>query len=295
MSRDAAVTPAVPRPLTTDSIVDLDATSLLAGARFEVLPFDSALQQLAAVAPETPITITCSPRHGIGRTLAFAERVQAHGFRVIPHIAARMVRDADDLARIAERLKQRRMEEILVIGGDHREPLGRYADSLHLLEDLAPLVEGVRIGIAGYPAGHPAIAQEQLTAALLSKQPFASVIVTQICFDAAAIASWIRSIRAAGVRLPILVGVPGVVDRRKLLELSARVGVGASTRYLRNNLTLARLLVRRSTYRPDRLIDRLGAPVTAGLGVAGLHIFTFNQLAATSAWRDNTDLRRNRR
>lgn len=291
MSEDRSATTAVAQTRESDADLVLDAGTLVARARLEVMPFDSAEQQLAAVPLDTVMTVTCSPRHGLDRTLGLAKRLRARGFAVVPHIAARMVRDADHLTQVAEQVRDSAIEEIFVVGGDLPEPRGPYFDAGGLLEDLAPKIEGVRIGIAGYPAGHPAIADEDLTAALLSKQPFASVIVTQMCFDPSAIAAWVRSIRAAGVTLALLVGVPGVVDRRKLLELSIRVGVGASTRYLRSNLTVATTLLRRSTYRPDALIAET-ASATAGLGVVGLHIFTFNQLAATSAWRASKDSRR---
>lgn len=274
-----------------DANVVLDAATLIARARLELVPLDSAEQQLAAIPAGTVMTVTCSPKHGIDRTLAFAKRLRARGFAVVPHIAARGVRDADHLAQIAEEVRDSAIEEILVIGGDRAEPLGPYVDAGGLLQDLAPRLDGVRMGIAGYPGGHPAIADEDLTAALLSKQPVASVIVTQMCFDPAAIVGWVRSIRAAGVMLPALVGVPGVVDRRKLIELSLRLGVGDSTRFLRSNLSVATMLLRRSAYRPDKLIDEI-ASTTGGLGVVGLHIFTFNQLAATTAWRANTNSRR---
>ena len=39
-------------------------------------------------------------------------------------------------------------------------------------------------------------------------------------------------------------------------------------------------------YRPERLLARLGPAVTApAAGVAGLHLFTFNQVQQTEQWR----------
>lgn len=232
------------------------------------------------------LTVTCSPKHGVDHTLDFSDRLRARGFSVVPHIAARMVRDSHHLEQIAARLRERAYTDVFVIGGDQTPPLGQYRDAGRVLDELARQVPGVGIGIGGYPEGHPAVEDQALTDALLAKQQYASVLATQICFDANTIVDWIRSMRAAGVTLPVLVGVPGVVDRRKLVELSTRVGVGASTRYLRKNLRVATVMLRRSTYRPDELIDRLAALATDPvLGIAGLHVFTFNHVVATSAWR----------
>lgn len=289
------MTSLVTPPVYAGPHAPLDRAGLLARARLEVMPFVSAERQLEDVPTDTVITVTCSPKHGVERTLDFSDGLRACGFAVIPHVAARMVRDAAHVSDIARRLRDGGYEELFVIGGDQTPPMGAYRDAAGLLEALAPQVDSLRIGIGGYPEGHPSIAPEALTAALLAKQRFAGVLATQICFDAAAIVRWIRGIRAAGVTLPVLVGVPGVVDRRKLLALSARVGVGASTRYLRKNLRTATVLLRRTTYRPDRLVDELAAATAdPELGVAGLHLFTFNEIAATSAWRSTTDPRRTR-
>jgi methylenetetrahydrofolate reductase (NADPH) len=255
-------------------------------SRLEVLPFDSAEEQLSTLNPGTTITVTVSPNHGVDHTLAFSERWAARDLDVVPHLAARMVVDADHATRVAERILAAGMREIFVVGGDRSPPLGDYHSAGELLHDLRPLIPDVRIGIAGYPEGHPLIPDLALREALRSKAEVASVIVTQLCFDWKTTAAWVRSIRDLGVTLPVLVGVPGVVERRKLLELATRVGVGASTRYLRRNLkALAKLLVH-SAYDPTGLVEEvLRATAEPSLGIAGLHLFTFNQIGPTDAWR----------
>ena len=250
------------------------------------MPFGATERELAAIAPETVVTVTCSPKHGIDQTLDVSSRLAGRGFAVVPHIAARMIIDRDHVERIGDRLRSSNYREVFVIGGDCTPPIGRYTSAARLLDELVPQIPGVRIGVAGYPEGHPLIRDDALLAALREKQASAAVIVTQICFDARATGAWIRRIRAADVHLPVMIGVPGVVDRRRLLELSARVGVGASARYLRKNLRLVRTLLRSPTYNPDQFINNLVPEISdANLGVIGLHIFTFNQVAATEAWR----------
>ncbi len=256
-------------------------------SRLEVLPFASAEEQLASLPAGTTVTVTVSPKHGIDHTLAFAERWAGQGLDVVPHLTARMVTGRDHVEEIARRIGCAGFGEIFVIGGDRTPPLGPYASAAELLDVLRPrLDEGVRIGIAGYPEGHPAITDAVLAEALGQKADHASTIVTQLCFDGATVAAWIRSIRAQGVTLPVLVGVPGVVDRRKLLELATRVGVGASTRFLRKNLRASAKLLVHSTYEPTGLVEEIGAAALAdpSLDVAGFHLFTFNQIAATGAW-----------
>lgn len=259
---------------------------MLATSRLEVMPFASVEPQLAGLARGDTVTVTCSPRHGVDHTLAFCERWAARGLDVVPHVAARMVADREHVERIAARLCAMGVAELFVVGGDQRPPLGCYASARELMEALAPLIPGVPIGVSGYPEGHPSIPARRLLDELTAKQDLASSIVTQLCFDPAAIAGWLRSIRAAGITLPVLVGVPGVVDRRRLLELSTRIGVGASTRYLRKNLRLAIRLFAQASFEPGALVDALAAAaLDPASGIEGLHVFTFNQVAATVAWR----------
>ena len=71
------------------------------------------------------------------------------------------------------------------------------------------------------------------------------------------------------------------------MTISARIGVADSRRFLtKNTRFVSRLLLAPGGYRPDGLLDAL-APLAADplADVAGLHIFTFNQVRSTEAWR----------
>jgi methylenetetrahydrofolate reductase (NADPH) len=102
-----------------------------------------------------------------------------------------------------------------------------------------------------------------------------------MCFSAGTILDWVRGLRAGGVDLPVKVGVPGAVETVRLLTMAGRIGVGDSLKYLSKNRGLFRML--RPGFRPERLVEQL-ARDGDGLGLAGLHVFTFNQVAATAAW-----------
>jgi methylenetetrahydrofolate reductase (NADPH) len=138
------------------------------------------------------------------------------------------------------------------------------------------------VGIAGYPESHPLISAEHLREALLAKIPHATYIVTQMCFDPQAIVDWVRATRSDGVDLPVRIGVPGAVDVSHLVRVAGRIGVGGSVRFLTKNRGLLRVL-RPGGYRPDRLIRRL-AELALDVGLEGLHVYTFNQVASTVAW-----------
>jgi methylenetetrahydrofolate reductase (NADPH) len=276
MSRSAAPASAQPSPLT----------GLLREPRYEVIPVRGIEQKVAALPYGATVTVTASPQLGLDRTMDVAVSLAARGYRVVPHLAARMVTGRGHLERLVQRTEGSSIREVFVVGGDASPPAGGFADAGDLLEALAGLAHPfARLGIGGYPEGHPLVPDERLLEALHRKQPFASHVVTQLCFDPAALVDWIEKIRAAGVDLPVVVGLPGVVERRRLAEISLKAGVGASLSYLRKHGRQIVTLARARRYDPTPLAAGV-AEYAAELGVAlaGSHLFTFNQVEPTRDW-----------
>lgn len=259
---------------------------LLHEPRYEVIPVQGIEQKVAMLPYGATITVTASPKQGLDRTLDVSTALAARGFRVVPHLAARMVTGRGHLERIVQRLDGRGIHEVFVVGGDADPPAGRFADAGDLLEELAGLSHPfARIGIGGYPEGHPVIGDERLLEALRRKQPFVSHLVTQLCFDADALAAWVADIREAGIDLPVIVGLPGVVERRKLAEISLKTGVGASLNYLRKHGRQMITLARARRYDPTPLASAVAARAAdSTLGIEGAHLFTFNQVEPTRDW-----------
>lgn len=259
---------------------------LLKEPRYEVIPVQGIEQKVAALPYGATVTVTASPSLGLDRTLDASVALAARGFRVVPHFAARMVGGRGHLERLVQRLEGSEIREAFVVGGDADPPAGDYADAGELLEELAGLAHPfVRVGIGGYPEGHPLVPDDRLLEALLRKQPFATHLVTQLCFDADALAAWVADIRAAGVELPVIVGLPGVVERRKLAEISLRTGVGASLRYLRKHGRQIVTLARSRRYDPTALAGEVAVRAAdKSLGIRGAHLFTFNQVEQTRDW-----------
>lgn len=255
---------------------------------YEVLPFRETEEKVVAhVAVTTPLTITASPARGIEPTVSVAERLAGHGYRVTPHLAARMIADDAHLGEIVDRLKEAGVDSALVIGGDATEPVGRYPDAKSLLVALDTIGHHfAAIGIGGYPEGHAFISDEVLATALREKSRLATYIATQICLDPAKIVEWTRSLKRQGIELPVRVGVPGAVSRRKLLRISLTVGVGDSVRFLQKQQNMLWRFLMPRGYKPNKLIRglvlHLGA---ADNNMQGFNIFTFNDLENTERWR----------
>jgi len=255
--------------------------------RYEVIPVDGIEEQVVAHVPhDVIVTVTASPSRGLEATLAVTEYLAAAGYQVVPHLSARMVRDAVELAEIVARLEGAGVHDAFVPAGDATEP-GQFPDAASLLRALRGAHLG-ELGITGYPESHHFIDDETTISAMYEKAPMATYIVSQICFDPATIEWWVRAVRARGTTLPIWIGVPGIVHNAKLLRVSMKIGLGESARFLRAHRAWLKRLVTH-TFSPDPLLRDL-APLIADpdANVAGLHVFTFNELERTERWRQRT-------
>jgi methylenetetrahydrofolate reductase (NADPH) len=259
---------------------------LIGAPKFELMPLKNVGEQLAFLPPGATVTVTASPAQGIEATVELAEHLQRSGFQAVPHLAARMIRDRGHLRELLARLEAAGIERAFVVGGDAGGP-GEFGDGLALLRAMAEAGHRLReLGVPGYPEGHPDIPAERLLQALADKQPYVDYVTTQMCFDARAMATWIAGRRAAGMTLPVHLGLPGVAELHKLMVIGARIGVADSRRFLAKNARLVGRLVRPGGYSPNGLLAELG-PLMAdpAAKVEGLHIYTFNQVETTEAWR----------
>jgi methylenetetrahydrofolate reductase (NADPH) len=265
---------------------NLDA--MLRSPRFEVLPTKSTEEAVTEWVPAgMTVTVTASPVKGLEPTIDLAERLAARGYRVVPHLAARSVVDHAHLDQIVARLKACGVDDVFVPGGDAPHPAGPFDSALPLLERLTEMGSPFsRIGITGYPESHPKIHDDLTIQAMWDKRRYATYIVSNVCFDAAALGRWIGRIRARGVTLPLYMGLAGPAERTRLLKMAAVAGASESARFITRHPGWILRFWAPGGYSPDRLLDRAAPVITApDAGVAGLHLFTFNQLQQAELWR----------
>jgi len=103
------------------------AATLLVHPRFEVIPSPSIEEKVLEWVPrDVTITVTASPSKGLEASFELIEKLSAHGYRVVPHVAARQIVDAVHLEEIAARLLACGVEDIFVPAGDADPPAGIY-------------------------------------------------------------------------------------------------------------------------------------------------------------------------
>jgi methylenetetrahydrofolate reductase (NADPH) len=260
---------------------------LLTSVRYEVIPGPTIEERVRGSVPtDVTVTVTASPTRGLEPTLALAERLAGAGYRVVPHVSARLVVDRAHLADIVDRLRQAGISDVFVPAGDADPPAGPYDAALPVLVELSAMGRPFAdVGITGYPETHPAIEDDVTVQAMWDKRLHATYIVSNLCFDPRVLAGWVARIRRRRVTLPVHIGLAGPVERSKLLATATRIGVGESTRFLARHPRWFARFALPGGYSPESLLRKTIQRLRPDAGVAGLHVFTFNQVAPTERWR----------
>jgi len=250
------------------------------------------LDEAADVIPQgTKIPVTFLPGETFDMRIATAKRVRELGFLPIPHISARRLTSQEELEGFLSGLQQEvGTDHAFVVAGDPPQPMGPYADALSIIRSGLLAKYGIqRVGISGYPEGHPDIGNEQLWQAMRDKQ-FAIrershdfAVVTQFAFDAEPVLAWLEKVREAGIEALVRVGVPGPASVKRLLGFAARCGVAASGTVMKKyGMSLTKLL---STAGPDQLIEEYAERLDpARHGEVLLHFYPFGGLRSTAEW-----------
>lgn len=239
----------------------------------------------------TQISVTFLPGEDLDARVAAARTVRELGFEPMPHISARRLGSEMELRTFLTRLRdEAAVDRAFVVAGDPPEPLGPYEDALSVIRaDLLAEYGIQKVGISGYPEGHPDISNEKLFAALRDKQSALQAlghdfeIITQFGFDADPVFDYLTIIRQAGVGAAVRLGVPGPTSVKALLRFAARCGVGTSAKVMKKfGMSITQLL---TTATPDRYVDEIAARLDpAEHGEVKIHLYPFGGLQKCAEW-----------
>ena len=244
------------------------------------------------LSPGTTVNVTFLPGTDPAETIAVAERLHNDGMRPVPHLAARSLRDADQLDELLAAFTSRcGVEEVLCIGGGVDKPVGVFDATIQVLETGLIQKHGIRsVGVAGHPEGSPDITDEEIAAALAAKNALAArdglnlYIETQFCFEADIVLDWERRVRAAGNTLPIRIGIPGPATIKTLFRFAQISGIGPSMRFVAKQAkNVAKLMTVQS---PHMLITGLAEGMAADDAclIRHFHYYPFGGFARTAAY-----------
>lgn len=277
----------------TDDLKDAIA-ALMADFSVETTPgaADKIPDYRAHLEPGTRVFVTFLAGSDFEHTMRTAVRLAREGMRPVPHLAARSIANRRSLEENLRRLSaEAGVREALIIAGAVASPVGEFSDSMQVLETGLLDRFGIRrIGVAGHPEGSPDIPDEAVDRALEFKNAFAQRsdaelhVVTQFCFEAEPVIAWEQRLRAAGVKLPLHIGLPGLATIRSLLAHAKACGVGPSMSFLtRQARNVTRLL---AVSAPDRLVRALAEYRAASpdCTIAGTHVYPLGGLKKSARW-----------
>jgi methylenetetrahydrofolate reductase (NADPH) len=275
-----------------------DVQALLPGYSIEVTPkTDSEVDRFKEFLPATTrVYLAHIDGTSIDEMLSSAVRLKENGYRVMPHIPARLIKDTATLENWLTRYQyEAGVDEALLIAGDCK-PCGSFDSSIQLLETGLFDQKGFqRLHFAGHPEGNRDIGSfQKLTDAILSKQHLCErtnvqdvALVTQFCFDSRPVIDWATTLRAKGIDLPIHVGVAGPTKLKKLIKHAMACGVGASLRVLQKRaMDMTQLLL---PYDPIDVIADL-AKIRADdptCLIQQIHFFPFGDVNSTAEWANS--------
>ena len=267
-----------------------------AAASIELTPRDAGrMGELAALLPQgTPIYLTALPGADPAALVPAAVAVREAGHAPVPHLAARGLRDLDEADALLERLvDEAGVDDVLVVAGGVKQPAGELESSLPLLESGLLERHGIcRIGVAGHPEGSPDIDSQAATEAIVRKNELAAGspaqwrIVTQFALAAEPYIAYEREIRAAGNRLPVIAGLPGVTSPPRLLKFALACGIGPSIEVLRKQSGGLLKLATTRSWRPDAIAAEIARSTVDDPEslIAGIHLFPFGGAEESAGW-----------
>lgn len=221
-----------------------------------------------------------------------AKRVRDLGYVPVPHFASRRMVGADILEdRLKRMVSEAGVTDVLVIGGGLEKEAGEFASTMDLLDTGVFQRHGItHMGIAGHPEGSPDFDDDTAMEALHQKQAFAEAtglnlrIVTQFGFDAPKFIDWTKDLQAAGIKMPVHLGVAGPAKVTTLIKFAAMCGVGNSLSFLKKRGGAMATMVK--GFDPNDIVDPIEAhwQQSENSLIKQVHVFPFGGVKKSTAW-----------
>lgn len=268
----------------------------LTGYSIEVMPRTAEkVEDFRAILPKgTRVYIAHIEGTPIEDMVATARRIAGEGFTVMPHFPARIIHDKATLADWIARYKgEAGVHQALLLGGGVSTPAGDFDSSMQLIE--TGLFDGFdRLHVAGHPEGNKDIDKDGGDAVVMKalkwKQAYSErsdakmAIATQFCFDAGPVIAWANRLSAAGVKLPVHIGVAGPAKLQTLIKFAISCGVGPSLKVLQKRaMDVTKLLL---PYEPTEFVSALAEhrALTPGFNIQQVHFFPLGGIKTNAAW-----------
>ena len=283
-------------PADLDNSAEVEA--FLQDYSIEVMPRTAEkVDDFRAYLPEgTRVYIAHIESTPIEDMVATAARINSEGYDVMPHFPARIIKDEATLADwIARYQGEADVHQALLLAGGVATPHGDFHSSMQLLETGQFDKAGFkRLHVAGHPEGNkdidPSGSDANVMEALHWKQSFNErtdahmALATQFAFEAGPIIEWADAIKAAGIDIPIHIGIAGPAKLQTLIKFAIACGVGPSLKVLQKRaMDVTKLLL---PYEPTEVLAQLAAHKAANpdFNIEKVHFFPLGGIKTNANW-----------
>lgn len=280
----------------TTANADLEA--FLQGYSIEVMPRTAEkVEDFRDLLPAgTRVYIAHIDGTPIEEMVATAARLRDEGFDPMPHFPARIIKDAATLEDWVNRYSSEAgVNQGLILAGGVDQPVGEFHSSMQLLETgIFDRAGFKRLHVAGHPEGNrdidPDGSDKNVMDALRWKQKFSETtdakiaMATQFCFEAQPVIEWANALKAAGVDIPIHIGIAGPAKLQTLIKFAIACGVGPSLRVLQKRaMDVTKLVL---PYEPNEILEELAAHKAANpdFNIEQVHFFPLGGIKTNAEW-----------
>lgn len=281
-----------------DVTVNPQVEAFLQNYSIEVMPRTAEkVEDFRAILPEgTRVYIAHIEGTPIEDMVATASRLAKDGFKVMPHFPARIIKNRSTLSEWIERYQgEADVEQALLLAGGVTEPHGDFHSSMQLLESgLFDKAGFTRLHVAGHPEGNKDIdpdgSMKNVDEALRWKKKFSDrtdadmALATQFAFEAGPVIKWANAIKAAGIDLPVHIGVAGPAKLQTLIKFAIACGVGPSLKVLQKRaMDVTKLLL---PYEPTEFVTEIAAHKAANpdFNIEQVHFFPLGGIKTNATW-----------
>lgn len=281
-----------------DVTVNPQVEAFLQNYSIEVMPRTAEkVEDFRAILPEgTRVYIAHIEGTPIEDMVATASSLAKDGFKVMPHFPARIIKNRSTLSEWIERYQgEADVEQALLLAGGVTEPHGDFHSSMQLLETgLFDKAGFTRLHVAGHPEGNKDIdpdgSMKNVDEALRWKKKFSDrtdadmALATQFAFEAGPVIKWANAIKAAGIDLPVHIGVAGPAKLQTLIKFAIACGVGPSLKVLQKRaMDVTKLLL---PYEPTEFVTEIAAHKAANpdFNIEQVHFFPLGGIKTNATW-----------
>ena len=277
----------------TDAVLR-ETRRLLANSAIELSTNGESTIRRAAesLAPGTSVFVPKMPTQSLEAKLEQIRILKDVGLNPVPHIVARHTESEEALLEFLEQaVVVGDVGQVLVVGGDGFNPEGPFQDAADVIASGILKEVGItRVGVGGYPDGHPDIAPEQLRSdlerkhGLAEEQGLALNVVTQFSFAPQQIAEYCSDLQEWIPGVPVYAGLAGPTSPKQLLRFAKICGVRLSVRGANKlGLNAFRLAANSGPDKQLGVLAERGAEQTSG-NLEGIHLFSFGGFVESSEW-----------